>query len=150
MSLTQAELKDFEQQADNWFAENKPKRPDFILPETFMEVGSDQQFHYLRDWQAKVYEAGYVGMAWPKEYGGGGKEQSLQDIATKVMAKHRVPFLPNTIGLNWAGPLILSMGTEEEKQKYIEGILSAEDIWCAKGFRSLIMDQTSAMLNAAR
>ena len=133
MSLTQAELKDFEQQADNWFAENKPKRPDFILPETFMEVGSDQQFHYLRDWQAKVYEAGYVGMAWPKEYGGGGKEQSLQDIATKVMAKHRVPFLPNTIGLNWAGPLILSMGTEEEKQKYIKGILSAEDIWC-QGF----------------
>ena len=78
MSLTQAELKDFEQHADNWFAENKPKRPDFILPETFMEVGSDQQFHYLRDWQAKVYEAGYVGMAWPKEYGGGGKSRACK------------------------------------------------------------------------
>ena len=63
MSLTHAELKDFEEQADNWFAENKTKRPDFILPDTFMEVGSDQQFHYLRDWQAKVYAAGYVGIA---------------------------------------------------------------------------------------
>ena len=53
MSLTQAELKDFEQQADNWFSENKPKRPDFILPETFMEVGSDQQFHYYETGKRK-------------------------------------------------------------------------------------------------
>ena len=133
MSVTKAELKEFEQQADHWFAENKPATPDFILPETFMEVGTDQQFEYLRDWQNKVYEAGYVGMAWPEEYGGGGVDQAFQDIATRTMAKHRVPFLPNTIGLNWAGPLILHMGTEAEKQKYIKGILSAEDIWC-QGF----------------
>ena len=44
MSVTKAELKEFEQQADHWFAENKPATPDFILPETFMEVGTDQQF----------------------------------------------------------------------------------------------------------
>ena len=92
MSVSQVELKDFEQQADAWFAQNKPSKPDFILPETFMEVGTDQQFEYLRDWQNKVYEAGYVGMAWPKEFGGGGVDQVFQDIATKVMAKHRVPF----------------------------------------------------------
>ena len=98
-----------------------------------MEVGTDQQFEYLRDWQNKVYEAGYVGMAWPKEFGGGGVDQVFQDIATKVMAKHRVPFFAEYDGLNWAGPLILYMGTEAEKQKYIKGILSAEDIWC-QGF----------------
>ena len=45
---------------------------------------ADQQFEYLRDWQNKVYEAGYVGMAWPKEFGGGGVDQVFQDIATKV------------------------------------------------------------------
>ena len=98
-----------------------------------MEVGTDQQFEYLRDWQNKVYEAGFVGMAWPKEYGGGGMAQEFQDLATKSMAIHKVPFLPNTIGLNWAGPLILQMGSEADKQKYIKGILSGEDIWC-QGF----------------
>jgi alkylation response protein AidB-like acyl-CoA dehydrogenase len=133
MSTTQAEIAEFEEQADRWFAENKPANPGFILPETFMEVGTDQQFEFLRDWQNKVYENGYVGMSWPKEYGGLGMDQVFQDIATKAMAKHRVPFLPNTIGLNWAGPLILAMGSEEEKSKYIKGILSAEDIWC-QGF----------------
>ena len=127
------ELAEFDREVDAWFMENKPTDPGFILPETFMEVGTDQQFEFLRDWQAKVYEAGYVGMAWPKEYGGGGVDQAYQDLATKAMANHRTPFLPNTIGLNWAGPLILHMGSEEDKQKYIQGILSAEDIWC-QGF----------------
>ncbi len=133
MTVSAVEIAEFEEQADRWFAENKPSMPDFLLPETFMEVGTDDQFHYLRDWQNKVYENGYVGMAWPKEYGGGGMDQVFQDIATKAMANHRVPFLPNTIGLNWAGPLILHMGSAAEKEQYIKGILSAEDIWC-QGF----------------
>ena len=133
MTTTQAELQEFEEQADRWFLENKPANPGFILPETFMEVGTDSQFEFLRDWQNKVYENGYVGMAWPKEYGGGGVDQAFQDLATEAMAKHRVPFLPNTIGLNWAGPLILMMGSDADKAKYIKGILSAEDMWC-QGF----------------
>jgi alkylation response protein AidB-like acyl-CoA dehydrogenase len=128
-----SELQEFEREVDAWFRENTPKDPGFILPETFMEVGTDRQFEFLRDWQAKVYEAGYVGMAWPKEYGGGGVDQAFQDLATKAMGVNRTPFLPNTIGLNWAGPLILHMGTEADKQRYIQGILSAEDIWC-QGF----------------
>ncbi len=130
---TAQELAEFEREADAWFAENKPADPGFILPETFMEVGTDRQFEFLRDWQRKVYEAGFVGMAWPKEYGGGGVEQAFQDVATRAMARHRVPFLPNTIGLNWAGPLILNMGSDDDKARYIKGILSAEDIWC-QGF----------------
>lgn len=113
--------------------ENKPKQPEFLLPETFMEVGNDGQFEFLREWQNTVYEAGYLGMAWPEEYGGRGRPQVFQDIVTREMARQRVPFMTNTIGLNWAGPLILHMGTEEQKQKYIKGILSAEDIWC-QGF----------------
>ena len=72
MTVSAQETKEFEREVDSWMLENKPVNPGFILPETFMEVGTDQQFEYLRDWQNKVYEAGYVGMAWPKEYGGGG------------------------------------------------------------------------------
>ncbi|MEM8769596.1 MAG: acyl-CoA dehydrogenase family protein [Pseudomonadota bacterium] len=128
-----SELAEFRAEVSAWLQENRPAEPDFLLPETFMEVGTDQQFHFLRDWQQQVYEAGYLGMAWPKEYGGGGQPQALQDIVNAEMARQKVPFVPNTIGLNWAGPLILAIGTDEEKQKYIPGILSAEDIWC-QGF----------------
>lgn len=129
-----SELDEFRAEVAAWLKDNRPPvDPGFLLPETFMEVGTDDQFNYLRDWQQRVYEAGYLGMAWPKEYGGGGKPQVYQDIVNAEMANQQVPFVPNTIGLNWAGPLILAIGTEEEKLKYIRGILSAEDIWC-QGF----------------
>ncbi|MFN9925719.1 MAG: acyl-CoA dehydrogenase family protein, partial [Phenylobacterium sp.] len=102
-------------------------------PLTFMEVGTDQQFHFLRDWQNRVYEAGYLGAAWPKEYGGGGLPQAFQTEATKAMRRHGGPIFLNAIGINWTGPLLLDMGTEAQRAKYLKGILSAEDIWC-QGF----------------
>ena len=133
MSVTQIELDEFQSEVEAWFEENDPHDPGFLLPQSFMEVGTGQQFEFLRDWQRKVYEAGYLGMAWPKEFGGGGVDQAFQDIATAVMMHQNVPFMTNTIGLNWAGPLILDMGSESQKQAYIKRILSAEDIWC-QGF----------------
>lgn len=130
---TQQELDEFRAQARAWFEENTPPDPGFMLPLTFMEVGTQQQFDFLREWQHKVWSAGYLGAAWPKEYGGGGLDQAFQDIATKEMARARAPIMLNAIGLNWAGPLILDMGSEEQRRRYIKNILSAEDIWC-QGF----------------
>ncbi len=131
--LSQKELDEFRKEVRAWFKENAPTDPGFLLPQTFMEVSTDDQFHFLRDWQCKVYDAGYLGMAWPKKFGGGGQPQALQDIVTQEMVRQKTPFMVNTIGLNWAGPLILNMGSEEQGRAYIPGILSAEDIWC-QGF----------------
>ena len=127
------ELEEWSQAADAWFSENVVRDPGFMLPLTFMEVGTDQQFEFLRDWQRRVYEAGYVGAAWPKEYGGGGLHPAFQAAATRAMRRHGGPILLNAIGLNWTGPLLLDMGSEAQRKAYIKGILSAEDIWC-QGF----------------
>ena len=132
-AVDENELTEFRERAEAWFDENTPREVDFMLPLTFMEVGTDEQFNFLRDWQNKVYEAGYLGAHWPKEYGGGGLDRAFQDAATKVMSAARTPIMLNAIGLNWTGPLLLDRGTHEEKQKYIKGILSAETIWC-QGF----------------
>ena len=132
-TVEENELTEFREQAEAWFDENTPREVDFMLPLTFMEVGTDEQFNFLRDWQNKVYEAGYLGAHWPKEYGGGGLDRAFQDAATKVMSAARTPIMLNAIGLNWTGPLLLDRGTHEEKLKYIKGILSAENIWC-QGF----------------
>jgi alkylation response protein AidB-like acyl-CoA dehydrogenase len=129
----QKDLDAFTQDAQAWFKENTPRDVDFMLPLTFMEVGTDQQFDFLRDWQNRVYEAGYLGAHWPAAYGGGGLHRAFQDAATKIMAHERTPIMLNAIGLNWTGPLLIDRGSEEEKQKYIKGILSAENIWC-QGF----------------
>ncbi len=132
-SVDPKELEEFSNEADAWFRENVPADPGFMLPLTFMEVGTDQQFDFLRDWQRKVFESGYLGAAWPKEFGGGGLDPAFQRAATAAMRKHNAPIMLNAIGLNWTGPMLVDTGTEEEKRKYLKGILSAEDIWC-QGF----------------
>ena len=127
------ELQEFRAEVSAWMKENKPADPGFLLPQTFMEVGTEEQLEFLIKWQRKVYDAGYIGLSWPKEYGGGGLTQAYQRIADEEMARYRVPIMFNTIGLCWAGPLIVKQGTDAEKQKYLKGILTAEDIWC-QGF----------------
>jgi alkylation response protein AidB-like acyl-CoA dehydrogenase len=131
--LDPKELSEFTAAADAWFRENVNPDPGFMLPLTFMEVGSDKQFEFLRDWQNRVYEAGYLGAAWPQQYGGGGLDPAFQAEATKAMRRHNGPIMLNAIGLNWTGPLLLDLGSEEHRKLYLKGILSAEDIWC-QGF----------------
>ncbi len=130
---TEAELKEYSAEAQAWFKENTVRDPGFMLPLTFMEVSTDQQFDFLREWQCKVYEAGYLGASWPKKYGGGGLHPDYQRAATRAMKDHDAPIMINAIGIGWAGPLLLDIGSEEQKQKYIKGMLNAEDIWC-QGF----------------
>ncbi|RDV01521.1 acyl-CoA dehydrogenase [Sphingorhabdus pulchriflava] len=134
MSMPAAqELADFEAQCDAWFREHTVADPGFMLPLTFMEVSTDQQFDFLQKWQNKVYEAGYIGMSWPAEYGGRGMHPEFQRIATRIMKKYDSPIMLNAIGNGWAGPLILDIGTEEQKKRYIKPMLAAEEIWC-QGF----------------
>ncbi|MBP6380740.1 MAG: acyl-CoA dehydrogenase family protein [Sphingorhabdus sp.] len=134
MSMPAAtELADFEAQCDAWFREHTVADPGFMLPLTFMEVSTDQQFEFLQKWQNQVYEAGYIGMSWPAEYGGRGMHPEFQRIATRIMKKYDSPIMLNAIGNGWAGPLILDIGSEEQKKRYIKPMLAAEEIWC-QGF----------------
>jgi len=131
--MTDKTVEEFSKDADAWFSEHSPGPQDFMLPLTFMEVSTDRQFDFLRNWQRSIYEAGFLGAAWPSEYGGGGLTSDHQRVATRAMRKYGGPILFNAIGLNWAGPLIIDTGTEAQKQKYIKGILSGDDVWC-QGF----------------
>ena len=93
------ELEQFRAEVAAWMRDNKPADPGFLLPQSFLEVGSEQQLDFLREWQHKVWSAGYLGMAWPKEYGGGGVAPVYQHIADQEMKRLRVPVIFNVIGL---------------------------------------------------
>ncbi len=84
---TETELSEFRAEVGAWMRDNNPPDPGFLLPQTFMEVGSDQQLEFLREWQHKLWSAGYLGMAWPKAYGGGGLPAIYQMIADSEMRK---------------------------------------------------------------
>ena len=90
-----------------WLAANAPPDPGFLLPQSMLAVATRDQFDFLRAWQHRLYEAGYVGTKWPTQYGGRGWPAGTQRIVDQEMARARVPFLVNAIGLSWAGPTIL-------------------------------------------
>jgi alkylation response protein AidB-like acyl-CoA dehydrogenase len=97
--------------------------------------GGAQRFDdpFMREWSRALYEAGYVGLTWPKEYGGAGAPQSFQAILYEELAAVQAPTHVGVIGLSMAGPTIIAHGTEEQKARYLQPILSAEEIWC-QGF----------------
>ena len=87
----------------------------------------------LRDWSRKLSDAGYAGLTWPKEYGGGGAPYSYHAILLEELARAEAPQHIGVIGLGMAGPTIMAHGTDEQKARYLSKILTAEEIWC-QGF----------------
>jgi alkylation response protein AidB-like acyl-CoA dehydrogenase len=86
-----------------------------------------------RDWSRKLSAKGYAGLTWPKEYGGSSAPYSHQAILLEEIARAEAPQHMSVIGLGMAGPTIIAHGTEEQKQRYLAKILSADEIWC-QGF----------------
>ncbi len=86
-----------------------------------------------RAWQKTLFEAGWIGIGWPKEYGGRGATLMQQSIYNEEMARAKAPPAINVIGLNMVGPTLLAVGTPEQKARYLPKILSAEEVWC-QGF----------------
>jgi alkylation response protein AidB-like acyl-CoA dehydrogenase len=87
----------------------------------------------LREWSRKLSDAGYAGLTWPKEFGGGGAPYSYHAILLEELARAEAPQHIGVIGLGMAGPTIMAHGTKEQKERYLSKILSAEEIWC-QGF----------------
>ena len=57
MSESKAALQAFKSEVAAWMAENVPSDPGFLLPLTFLEVGTEQQLYFLREWQHKLWQA---------------------------------------------------------------------------------------------
>jgi alkylation response protein AidB-like acyl-CoA dehydrogenase len=86
-----------------------------------------------RAWSKKLYDAGYVGLTWPKEYGGGGAPHTHQGIYLEETARAGAPDHIGGIGLGMAGPTLIAWGSDEQKKRYLAPLLSGEEVWC-QGF----------------
>lgn len=93
----------------------------------------DERMAFLREWQARCYEAGFVGRAWPSEFGGGGRPTAEQIVVDQELAAAGAPEFPSVVGLDVLGPAILAFGTDEQRRRYVRPILSADELW-AQGF----------------
>lgn len=93
------------------------------------EPGSDR-VDFLRQTQAVLYDAGYIGLTWPKEYGGGGGTNAQQAVINEELHRARVAGPIGHVGLGMCGPTVLGHGSEDQKQRYIKRLLRTDDLWC--------------------
>jgi alkylation response protein AidB-like acyl-CoA dehydrogenase len=92
--------------------------------------GSLNTLEQKKAWQRTLYEAGFVGMGWPKEYGGQDARPMEQAIVAEEMALGDVPGPINSLALGLLGPTLIVHGTDEQKERYVKRMLTADDIWC--------------------
>ena len=126
------EQAEFRQYCKSWLQENLPGPAPVRLPQSALEIMTNEQLDYLCEWQKSACDAGLVGCDYPKSHGGGG-HQGYQRIANQEMQSVATPFLPNVIGLGMAAPTIYFHGQEALKEKVLPKLFSGEEIWC-QGF----------------
>ena len=88
---------------------------------------------FRRAWQRKLYEAGYLGMDWPTEWGGRGATEVEKSIFEEELARADAPPILNILGIGLLGPALIHHGSEEQRRRFIPPMLAGDEIWC-QGF----------------
>ncbi|MFR9805991.1 acyl-CoA dehydrogenase family protein [Pseudonocardia sp. RS010] len=107
-----------------WLAE---ALPDLPWPEP---VELAEKLPFWRQWQRLLFEGGYAGMSWPREYGGQGADAKIRAVFTDEADRAGAPERLNTVGEDFAGPTIIAFGTDEQKQRFLRPILTGDELWC--------------------
>lgn len=98
---------------------------------SLLDVGDDTKWERLREYHKRLYEAGYVALHWPKEWGGGGASLIEQAIYQDEVLRLGLPLYgANQLAIDRIGPTIMVMGTDEQKKSHLHQMLTAEKIWC--------------------
>ena len=118
----------FRAECRRWLEAELPWEYGVGLPPLFDDLAEEVAF--LRDWQAKLAAAGYVGVTWPEAYGGRGLGPLHHYIVQEEQARARAPELLGRIGVNLVGPTLLAHGTPEQQQRWLPSVLPAEQLFC--------------------
>jgi alkylation response protein AidB-like acyl-CoA dehydrogenase len=112
-----------------WLSNTLPELP----PEPALDEWDARRAYDTR-WQRVLYDAGYAGINWPKEFGGRGATPTEQLIFLEETERAGAPYVGcNFVGLLHAGPTIIAEATPEQKARYLPPILRGEEVWC-QGF----------------
>lgn len=111
-----------------WLDANLPDRDGW---NAVKEAGpTRERIDFLKAWQRRIYDAGWIAVHWPQEYGG--RDGSLLEhlAVQQELVRATAPPLINAPSLSIFGPTLLTFGTPAQKQRYLPKLLSADEVWC--------------------
>jgi alkylation response protein AidB-like acyl-CoA dehydrogenase len=120
-------LESFRSELRTWLEANVPRD---LTPEHVAGLPDAERVARLRAWQRRLADARWVGITWPRDYGGRAAGIAEQIVYVEEMARARAPEIIGNLGIGIAGPPILAYGTAAQKQRFAPRILTAEDLWC--------------------
>jgi len=122
-----SDVAEFRIRARAWLEANAPRRAS--AGDADGEPGA-AGIAEQKAFQAKLYDAGFAGITWPREYGGQGLTNAEQIAFSQEARDFALPTSAFIIGLGMPGPTILELGTEEQKKRYLPKLLRGAEIWC--------------------
>ena len=123
-----AQESDFREEIRNWLAENLDA--EFIRTGKAAGLASGGTWDVQLAWERKLGEGRWIGLGWPKEYGGRGASVAEQVIFNVECARAGTPARVNLAGEFLLGPTLIRYGTDEQRRRFLPEILAATELWC--------------------
>jgi alkylation response protein AidB-like acyl-CoA dehydrogenase len=114
----------FREEVRSWLTQTVPQ---LSWPEP---EGVEAKVPFWRDWQQRLFDGGYAGLTWSREYGGQGLDERMRAIFGEECDRIGTPERLNIIGEDFAGPTIAHFGSSDQKGRFLRPILSGQEIWC--------------------
>ena len=122
----------FQEEVRSWLVANLPVgwgTAGFVKPEAPAD-----KVAFMRGWYRMLYDGGWAGLHWPREYGGRGATPIEQFLFAEEYTRQGAPSMIDIgVGPGLVGPTLIHHGTEAQKQRFLPAILKGEEVWC-QGF----------------
>ena len=119
-------LEEFRARARAWLADNMPP---LGLAHTVPEHANDERWAFERTLQRTLFDGGFAGLCFPREYGGQGLTPEHQRVLTDESRPYDMPRLLNVPTLGILAATLLELGTHEQKLRHLPPILRGEELW---------------------
>ena len=127
-----AEEARFQREVREWLVANLP--PGWGTPAYRKPEAPEEKVTFARWWQRRLFEGGWAGLSWPEEYGGRGATPLEQLLFSEEYVRLGAPpMIDIGVGPGLVGPTLIHHGTEQQKQRFLRGILTGDEVWC-QGF----------------
>lgn len=120
----------FREEVREWLAENLTGELAELPPGTGGPGREHEALELRKEWERRLGAANWIGIGLPKEHGGRGATLMQQVIFAEEYARAGAPGRVNHMGENLLAPTLVAFGTEEQRQRFLPGILRGEELWC--------------------